>query len=293
MFSEASVLTLCAGREGHLRNLLLALSEGSVLPGEVVLIVMDKKKVEDLPDVKFPVRQFQLSGDELPLAAARNLAARKAEFDCLIFLDVDCIPSRGVVENYLKALSSVPDGVFQGEVFYLPERDLSEWPVQIWDERLGELGIRHPSKRPFCEAGLEVEPNFGELWGLSFALHKSTFVQAGGFDENFCGYGGEETDFAYALRQVGSRLYRVADAAVFHQHHPISIPPLQHFHTIIRNAGLFREKWGVWCMDYWLMQFRKMRLIEWSENCSVITIKREPDNAEIEEARQPGTVRFS
>ncbi len=287
------MLTLCRGREEHLRNLLRSLALGSVLPGEVILVVMDEEEVADLPPTPFPVVQFMIPGKELPLAAARNLAAAKASFPHLIFQDVDCIASRDLVRSYSEGLVKQPTGVFQGEVFYLPEMDLPDLRSQTSIERLRDLGIRHPSKKPFLDHGVEVEPNFGELWGLSFALHQDTFTKAGGFDETFVGYGGEETDFAQSLRQVGCTLYRVAGAAAFHQHHSVHIPPFHHFQAIIRNARLFYKKWGRWCMNYWLGQFQKSGLIRWDEGLETLEILREPTVEEIQKSKQPGSVRFS
>lgn len=293
MSPKLSVLTLCRGRERHLHHLLETLAQSELLPDEVVIAVMDERTFVNLPPVPFPVRQFLIGGNLLPLAAARNLAAKKAQNDLLIFLDVDCLPSRKLLGSYADALAQEPSGIFQGEVFYLPACDLDQWPHHIREEQLTKLGIRHPSKQPFPSQGYQIEPNFGELWGLSFALHRHSFDAAGGFDESFIGYAGEETDFAQSLRVAGLKLYRVAQALAFHQHHQVAIPPLHHFQTIITNSLTFYQKWNRWCMEYWLQQFHHSGLIDWKVDAGEIEILRQPTTTEVEDSKQPGSVRFS
>ncbi len=77
-------------------------------------------------------------GSPLPLAAARNLGARCAAervgADTMIFLDVDCIPAPGLVDDYRSlAADDGPDGgnrVSSGPVGYLPPTDsIRNWTI--------------------------------------------------------------------------------------------------------------------------------------------------------------------
>lgn len=286
---SVSVLTLVRGRERHLRNLMLSLKEQSQLPIELVIAWMQPEPFDGLPVMPFPVRHVMVSGDQLPLAKARNSAAQAAKGDCLIFLDVDCIASQEMVSSYANAALR-HDGIFLSEVFYLP----ADAPDFEDDCTVFEaLGRRHVSKPPFPENGEVVEPDGGQLWGLSFALRKHTWQSVGGMDEQFVGYGGEETDFAASAATAGVKTFRIARARVYHQHHAISIPPLHHFRSILANAQRFRTKHGRWCMDYWLGQFRDRGLIRWDEGSAVLKVLREPEPHEIKAAEQPGHVLYS
>ena len=131
----------------------------------------------------------------------------------------------------------------------------------------------------------------GMLWGLSFALKRRLFLKVGGLDERFVGYGGEETDFARGLKEIGAKLYWCGGARAYHQHHAVSAPPLQHFGDIVRNARLYHDKWGEWCMDYWLRQLHEGGFIDWNERR--ITVLRQPTQADIRAARRPDTALFS
>ena len=285
--AKASVLTLVRGREQHLARLIDGLNRQSTPPGELVIAFMQPRPMRDLPPTNFPVRIVVVDRTYLPLAEARNAAARAATYRNLIFLDVDCVPSPTLVAAYMDGLEQT-GGVLQGEVVYLPELP----PEAMVDyEAFNLAGQPHPSRPPIPAAGLVEESDMGMLWGLNFALKRRLFLKVGGLDERFVGYGGEETDFARGLREVGAKLYWCGGARAYHQHHAVMRPPLQHFTDIVRNARLYHEKWGEWCMDYWLGQMHESGFIDW--NAKRITVLRQPTRAEIEAARCPNTELFS
>ncbi|KQT87540.1 sugar transferase [Aurantimonas sp. Leaf443] len=261
----------------------------SEAPDELVIAWMQEAAEPDLPDPGCPVRHVFVAGEALPLAAARNAAARAARGGTLVFLDVDCLASPGLVARY-RAAADEHDGLFLGEVLYLPGGAVG---AALDFERLDALGLVHPAKPAVPELGLRREPDCGELWGLSFALRARTYAALGGMDESFVGYGAEETDFAHRLGAAGVLLYWTAGARAYHQHHAVHVPPLHHFDAILANAARFRAKHGRWCMEYWLGQMTRSGHIEWDEAAEAIALRRRPSEAEIAAARQPDAVRFS
>lgn len=286
MPEAASVLTLVRGRLPQLRNLMRGLRAQSVPPRELVIAWMQPEPAPDLPDPGCPVRHLRVPGEPMPLAAARNRAAEAAAADLLIFLDVDCVPGPGLVSSYAAA-SETAEGLFLGEVFYLPADALKGMDETIDYARLDRLGRTHPAKPAMPASGLHREPNPAQLWGLSFALPARAWRSVGGMDERFSGYGAEETDLALRLAADGLPTYWAAGARAYHQHHPVHVPPLQHFDTILANAGRFRARHGRWCMEYWLGQFREAGLIAWDEAAPAIRLIRRPDPAEVAAAYRP------
>ena len=284
--ARISVLTIVRGREGHLRNLIDGLRGQLVPPDELVIAYMQDAPYALPDDLPFEVRITFCGGDALPLAAARNCAAATATGDVLIFLDVDCVPSPSLVMAYGLALQD-EDACLMGDVLYLPEGATDGAGAADLDA----AGTRHPSKPCGPETGTAPEPDYGELWGLSFALRAGTFARLGGLDERFVGYGAEETDFARKLEMGDVPLKRIGGARSYHQHHAVHTPPLHHFGDIVRNAETFRQKWGDWPMDYWLGQFERDGLI--ARQGASIDVLREPSEAEVAATRQPGTVLFS
>jgi len=251
-----SVLTLVKNRAGHLDNLVEGLIRSGQQPDELVIVDMSDIPVT-VVSTPFPSRVVRLETTDLPLAQARNLAARHASGDHLLFLDVDCIPMADLVRAMDSALSH-QDALICAEVRYLgPDAVLASWT----EPELMRSSQPHPA-RSFPATGLRKEDNAGLFWSLTFGLHQTTFARLGGFDERFTGYGAEDTDFGFRSRDSLTPLMFMGGAGAFHQHHDVYDPQLQHFEDILRNAGVFHQKWGVWPMTGWLAAFESMGLIQ-------------------------------
>jgi hypothetical protein len=106
-----------------------------------------------------------------------------------------------------------------------------------------------------------VSDEYQLFWSLSFAVSAATWQRIGGFCPVYRGYGGEDTDFAQCAASAGVGLRWVGGADAFHQHHPVSNPPVQHLDDIVRNAQLFHRRWGWWPMGGWLDAFEARGLI--------------------------------
>jgi len=284
---SVSVLTLVRGRRAHLANLIAGLKASRRKPDELVIAYMQPAAHIDLPSTDFPIREVFVAGDAMPLAAARNRAAASASGKQLIFLDVDCVPSPTLVERYVET-GSEPGGIRLGEVLYLPAGAIADG---IDFAALDRIGKRHPDKPSIALDEIRPTPTHGELWGLSFGISADDWTRAGGMDERYVGYGGEETDFAARLERAGVAMWWVGGARAYHQHHIVHTPAYQHFDAIIRNARLFRATWGRWCMQYWLGQFAENGLIAW--DADTITVLRQPNEAEMIASKMPPETLFS
>ncbi|MES1938405.1 glycosyltransferase family 2 protein [Salinisphaera hydrothermalis] len=282
---KVSVATLVRGRHRHLVNLMHGLNEQQSPPDELVIAWMQPETDTRLPATRFPVRHIHVPGQALPLAAARNAAAAIAAHPGLIFLDVDCIPSRPLVDRYRRALASGP-ALYMGEVRYLPAGAVVFDPAGRLDgPRLDQRAVVHPARPAVPRGGIRHEPDHGQLWGLSFALHATDYFAAGGMDEGYIGYGGEETDYARRLAATGIPAYWVGNARAWHQHHAVYRPPLAHFDSIVANARRYRTIWGEWCMDYWLDLLAQDGFIDWQPDADELAVRRRPTTEDIRAAR--------
>lgn len=244
-----SVLTLVHGRAQHLVNLIRGLEQSDVPPNELVIIHMNEAAVPR-ESKRFPIitRTLDTAHARLPLAAARNVAAATARDDHLVFLDVDCIPAPSFVATHHAALHRDPAAIHQGCVRYLPQA--IDFETETIDS-LTALSSLHPLHADRIDGAPVPYPLF---WSLNFACHRDTFSRAGGFDDTYRGYGGEDTDFSFSAREKDIRLLGSA-ALAFHQHHASYDPPLNHFADIVENARRFRDKWQEWPMLGWLNAF--------------------------------------
>lgn len=122
------------------------------------------------------------------------------------------------------------------------------------------MRLKEPSLSAIAPASSKARshPCMGHVPHLPWQTIVDSF---GGFDEAFTGYGGEDTDFAWNLREHGIDLLWVGGAHAYHQWHPVSSPPWEHLDDILRNAARFRDKWGEWPMQGWLDAFEEQGAI--------------------------------
>ncbi|MEP6628990.1 MAG: galactosyltransferase-related protein [Lapillicoccus sp.] len=271
-----AALTLAHGRHDHLTAQLRGLLAGTVRPDLVVVAAMDDPV---LPQVVTAATSraaadgttvvtlaVDRDGDHLPLAAARNRAAAHAVADgadLLVLLDVDCIPSPTLVERYAEVWSEVSPSasgpvVLCGAVHYLPPRRLGLNHYTATDLAASQP---HPARPVAHDGQYVVVEDLHLFWSLSFAIGAADWVQVGGFDEGYRGYGGEDTDFGLTLEAGGGVGYWVGGAPAYHQHHPVDDPPRQHVADIVRNSNRFHERWGFFPMSGWLDAFEAEGLV--------------------------------
>lgn len=275
-----SVCTLAHGRDAHLANLVRGLNHSSRPPGELVVAVMQDERYE-LPSTSFPVRQIMLGGNDICLAEARNAAAKHATGRLLVFLDVDCIPSPRLIEDYAAA-AAFNDGVWMGEVGYLPKGATDRGIDYATFET---LAVKH-SERAGPPPGMVGRcGDYRCFWSLNFALSARTFENLGGFDPRYVGYGGEDTDFGRTIAAHDVPLWWVKGAKAFHQYHKHHMPPVHHLDSVLANAQVFAEKWGEPTMQHWLRAFRLMGLVEPDEGGSWVKLA-EPSEEHLALTRQ-------
>ncbi|MGA9874050.1 MAG: galactosyltransferase-related protein [Rhodococcus sp. (in: high G+C Gram-positive bacteria)] len=261
-----AVVTVVSGRHRHLVGQLRGLDASSVQPSEHIVISMGDPQIATVvhgaPHAAVSLLLVESPGPGLPLARARNLGAQTAiesGAELVVFLDVDCIPGVDMLARYVAASEGTDagDALLCGPVTYLPPNPTG------WSTReLIEATAPHPA-RPNPPANTVIAgTDYDLFWSLSFAVTPQTWKRVGGFFEGYSGYGGEDTDFAASARAAGVGLRWVGGAHAYHQHHPVSSPPVEHVDDIVRNAAVFRRRWNRWPMEGWLREFEARGLIE-------------------------------
>ncbi|WP_424463179.1 glycosyltransferase family 2 protein [Pseudoclavibacter helvolus] len=274
---RTALITIVHGRHAHLGAQRAGLLRQTHPADDSIVVAMGDPAVSLLVDedaLDTEVIELPADPSALPLAAARNAGARRAlerGAELLVFLDVDCIPGRGLLGAY-RAAATDPrwsDHLLNGPVTYLAPPG----PGGYDGEHIELHDAPHPA-RPAPAPGDVVPGNDWNLfWSLSFATTAQTWRRIGGFFEGYDGYGGEDTDFARVAKSAGVGLGWVGGARAYHQWHPTSNPPVQHVADIVRNANLFRERWGEWPMVGWLDAFRERGLVAGGvgdERCTVV-----------------------
>lgn len=265
MGDQVAVITVAHGRHEHLREQRRVLT--SVAP-EVhhVVVAIEDRGIDAVVGTGPRVSVLHVPTDPrgLPLAHARNVGVHTAmEAGCglLVLLDVDCVLAPGAIDAYASGYARAPEAVLAGPVTYLEEG----MPVPVDLDRLADLRDPHPSRPAPANGELVRGGDHRLFWSLSAALSPRTWRRIGGFDEDYVGYGAEDTDFGRRAQAQGVDLVWVGGADAFHQHHPVSRPPVEHLEDIVRNATIFHRQWGQWPMSGWLTEFARRGLIVWDD----------------------------
>ncbi|WP_392468727.1 glycosyltransferase family 2 protein [Arsenicicoccus cauae] len=253
-------MTIAAGRHTHLaaqRAHLAALPS----PPEHVVVAMGDPQVAGVvgavPGVH--VVEVPAAPGHLPLALARNTGVEQAlelGADLVVLLDVDCLPGRGLIDAYTRAAGRLEHALLCGPVTYLPAEAGSPAPgeLQRWTSP-------HPARPAPRDGRLERGGDHRLFWSLSFACTPATWRRLGGFCTDYDGYGGEDTDLGMVASREAVELVWVGGAHAYHQHHPVSSPPVEHLDDILRNAATYHRRWGEWPMEGWLRAFAERGLV--------------------------------
>lgn len=262
---RTAVITTVHGRGDHLRRQIAGLQRSSRPAQMHVIVALDDPTVRNVvtgAGSRAAVIEIDATPDGLPIARGRNIgasAALRGGAELLVFLDVDCIPAASLIRRYHDAAARPEhaDALLCGPVTYLPPPPPGGYVL----DRLVNQTSPHPD-RPAPRCGDVVRStDYTLFWSLSFAVSAPTWNRIGGFCELYRGYGGEDTDFAQRAAAAGITMRWVGGADAYHQHHPVSDPPIEHLDDIVRNADIFHRRWGWWPMQGWLREFETRGLI--------------------------------
>lgn len=272
-------MTVAHGRHRHLRLQGAGLNRSPIRPDLRIVVAIDDPGIAEVVDEAVEVIDCPTTDSGLPLARARNLGAEHAlrrGADMLVFLDVDCIPGPALVGRYAEVCADATGpALFSGPVTYLPPAPAGGYPIDALDA----MTRPHPARPDPGPDRVLTADDHDLFWSLSFAASAQTWRLVGGFCEAYAGYGGEDTDFGAVARERGVPLVWVGGAHAYHQHHPVSDPPVEHLDDIVANARIFRRRWGRWPMPGWLDAFEKDGLISRSgEDITISPVASRPSH---------------
>lgn len=153
------------------------------------------------------------------LAAARNLGVRASSGGVLCFLDADTVPEPGYVRELTRLPALLPEALtvgrrrhadFAGIAPETPVIDAAtgrELPEPAW------LAKEYARSRDLRDAD---DRSYRFVVGAVMACSRRLFDEAGGFDESFTSYGGEDWEWAHRLWQAGAVLAHVPSAVAWH-----------------------------------------------------------------------------
>jgi GT2 family glycosyltransferase len=193
-----------ARNAGHTLGACLDALRKEGVPGEgVELFVVDDGSSDDTALVATRRGARVLPGEARGPAAARNLGARAASGEVLVFLDADTEPRPGWLKEMLAPFAD-PDVVAVKGRYYTRQRSPIAHFVQLEFEEKYDRLERAP-RVDFVDSG-------------TAAYRRDAFLAAGGFDEGFLLPSVEDVELAFRLATAGARFVFNPRASVWHSH---------------------------------------------------------------------------
>jgi glycosyltransferase involved in cell wall biosynthesis len=182
----------------------------------------------------FPVRYVSHPDEGYRKTIILNRAVGSTEASYLIFADADCIPHSRFVEAHWRHHGSRI--VLCGRRVNLNQR-ISDClgPQAVLKGELerisaGRFAGAWFSRGAHWDEGILISNRFLHNWinrkeptllGCNYSLEKSLLEEINGFNEDFVGYSGEDTELEFRLRLAGARFRWVRHLAIqYHLYHP-------------------------------------------------------------------------
>lgn len=249
---KASIVINTKDRFTRLYIVLKAL-EDQVDENIEVIVVCDgcsQETLDNLNKVKlsYPVRSI-VSHNNLGRAAARNIGAKAATGDIVIFIDDDRVPGSDFIRKHIVAhrercvvlgnrsdilLSEAEIGVIVSSEQALKQfiHNLASKATKAWD-----------SQESLLRRVLFFRSN-PLKWLLFYtgnvSIERDDLVKVGFFDENFKGWGYEDLEIGYRLHKEGIPFIRDKKIVNYHLTHDISINNMHR--EALRNLRYFSKK---------------------------------------------------
>lgn len=145
-------------------------------------------------------------------AAARNIGARRATGEHLLFIDADCIAAPDWAERLHTCLQH-GHAVVGGRVEIEPERS-AYWTLC---DNLLTLTSSLADDDDDNDNDNDHQHDMWYLPSLNFGITRALFLTMHGFDEAFPGAAGEDVDLSLRLRQRGIALHYEPHARITHR----------------------------------------------------------------------------
>lgn len=195
-YNAAAVLPCC----------LAALQQQTLDPDTYEVIVVDDGSRDATADVAAqhqPCAPRVLRAAHGGPARARNLGARAARGEILLFTDADCEPTPDWLARLTTAFGqaqvSGAKGAYRTRQLGLIARFVQQEYQDKYDRLLTQAQI-----------------DFVDTY--SAAYRRAIFLEYGGFDVSFPAASVEDQEFSFRLAEHGHRLIFVPDAIVYHRH---------------------------------------------------------------------------
>jgi GT2 family glycosyltransferase len=224
-----SVICPLGGRRADVAAALARLGRIKRGPGDEILLV-DNTRAGDLKGSDDPDSGIRIVAAPAEFSSyyARNVGAKAAVGEWLLFLDSDCIPSETILDEYFAAEIPSECGAIAGGVLPLPDQT--------------GLLVRYAQTRGILDQGLALRHPFRPYGATANLLVRTlAFVELGGFSEGI--RSGGDADFCWRLQDRGWVLGSRPNAFVHHLHREDLWDMLRQFARYGRGRAWLRQRY--------------------------------------------------
>ncbi len=141
-------------------------------------------------------------------AAARNIGAKEAKGEIILFTDSDCVPSDNWIEEMIRPFEEPEVMAVKGAYRNRQKSIMARFAQLEFEERFEML------KRAKSIDMIDT---------YSAGYRRSIFLQMGGFDTNFPVANNEDTELSYRMSKLNYKMVFNPEAIVYHLNHPNSL----------------------------------------------------------------------
>jgi|GEM_PF-1949595 len=241
---KISVIIPSRNRAEQVLYCISALTQQTLSPRNFEIIIVDdgstdntekniKKLQKENPSHNIRLVSIKRKDKKFRAAVARNVGAKRAKGDVLLFIDSDIISEPHMLENHLKHFKKANRKVtVMGYRFSI----LEQFHLIIFDlikkrqlDKIKDIpllfDIREPEESKFrlsvAKLGEEHIP-WRHYHSHNISMTKKVFHKVGGFDETFVGWGDEDIELGYRLWKHGCDFYFDREVIGFHLDHPVN-----------------------------------------------------------------------
>ena len=229
-----SLIISTYNRPDALDVVLLSVSKQTVLPDEIIIAddgsteatanVISKWNDSSLLPLK--IKHIWQDDDGFRLAMIRNKAIAASESDYIIQIDGDAFIHPRFIQDHLKAAKK---GTFVKGSRIMLDTSISEKICCSGRYHFPSLFSKHIEQyrekafrcAPLRRLFKSFNPNDLSALGCNMAFWKEDAINVNGYDEEFTGWGHEDTDFTMRLNRNGVKKQNLRYAAlIYHLWHP-------------------------------------------------------------------------
>lgn len=202
-----SIVIATKGRVKLLEDLLVSVSEARAnFDGPTEVLLIDDSNGNDVIEIekmceKYDAQRIYFSPS---VAEKRNVGARNAQYDIIMFLDSDCIATPNLLNEHYKLYTDEKVGGVAGYLEFVGE---DTWFWQAVDKTPFTICFSFPK-------WMDTVP-----WTptANCSMRKEIFDKIGGFDRSFPDKpGGEDVDLGLRMVKAGYIFKCTADGLVYH-----------------------------------------------------------------------------